>query len=160
MNETKSFKSTNTGKTYKIRQRLDCDSDWLIYLVTCKKCRGQYVGKSKTPFKIRHSNHKQEIKKDKGGLGHHYGSKGVCTYSVVSVTLIEQVREKNLQFLADRELWWQHQLRVYVQACSNVLCSYIHYYLVIFFMVVKRVICLSQHNSKVDLKMESGPLRN
>ena len=122
MNEAKSFKSTNTGKSYKIRQRLDCDSDWLIYLVTCKKCQGQYVGKSKTPFKIRHSNHKQEIKKDKGGLGHHYGSKGVCNYSDVSVTLIEQVKHKNLEFLANRETWWQHQLRVFVQNGGKAHC--------------------------------------
>ena len=77
MNETRTFKSTNTEKVYKIRQRLNCDSDWLIYLVTCEICKGQYVGKSKTTFKIRHSNRKQEIKKYKGGLGHHYVSKGV-----------------------------------------------------------------------------------
>ena len=39
------------------------DSSWLIYLATCKKCRGQYVGKSQTVFKKRHSNHKREINK-------------------------------------------------------------------------------------------------
>ena len=61
LNESTTFKSRNTGKIYKIRQRLTCTSDWLIYLATCKNCQGQYVGKSKTPFKIRHSNHKQEI---------------------------------------------------------------------------------------------------
>ena len=122
MNETQYFSSTNTGKKYKIRQRLDCDSDWLIYLVTCKKCQGQYIGKSKTPFKIRHSNHKQEIKKDKGGLGHHYGSKGACAYSDLSVTLIEQVEHKNLEFLAEREVWWQHQLRVFVQNGGKAHC--------------------------------------
>ena len=122
MNETKTFRSTNTDKSYKIKQRLDCDSDWLVYLVTRKKCKGQYAGKSKTPFKLRHSNHKQEIKKDRGGLGHHYGSKGVCSYSDVSITLIEQVRDKNMQFLADREVWWQHQLRVFVQNGGKAHC--------------------------------------
>ena len=80
LKETKTFKSTNTGKIYKIKQHIDCDSDWLIYLCTCKKCKGQYVGKSKTPFKLRHSNHKQEIKKNVGGLGHHYEKNGKCEY--------------------------------------------------------------------------------
>jgi hypothetical protein len=47
------------------------------------------VGKSKTVFKLRHSNHKQEVKK--------------------------QVKEKTFEFLAKRELYWQHQLRVYGQ---------------------------------------------
>ena len=53
--EGKTFSSTNTGKKYKIKQNLTCDSDWLIYLVTCKRCKGQYVGKSKTVFKKRHT---------------------------------------------------------------------------------------------------------
>ena len=106
LNETKTFRSTNTGKIYKIRQHLDCNSDWLIYLSTCKKCKGQYVGKSKTPFKLRHSNHKQEVKKNIGGLWHHNGVKGKCDYKDMSVTLIEQVGGKKLRFLAEREIWW------------------------------------------------------
>ena len=112
LNETQIFRSTNTGKEYKIRQRLSCGSDWLIYLATCKRCSGQYVGKSKTPFKIRHSNHKQEIKKRVGGLGHHYGGSGPCSYQDISITLIEQIQEKTFEILAERELYWQHQLLV------------------------------------------------
>ena len=63
LEERKDFTSFNTGKKYKIKQKVDCDSAWVIYLCSCKKCGGQYVGKSKTPFKTRHSNHKQEVKK-------------------------------------------------------------------------------------------------
>ena len=96
LNETRIFRSTNTGKEYKIRQRLSCGSDWLIYLVTCKCCSGQYVGKSKTPFKLRYSNHKQEIKKRVGGLGHYYGGSGPCSYQDISITLIEQFKEEKL----------------------------------------------------------------
>ena len=44
--EGNTFTSTNTGKKYKINKRLDCKSDHVIYLVTCAKCRGQYVGKT------------------------------------------------------------------------------------------------------------------
>jgi hypothetical protein len=61
LTEGKNFTSTNTGKTYIIQTRLDCTSDHVIYLVTCAKCSGQYVGKSMTVFKLRHSNHKVEI---------------------------------------------------------------------------------------------------
>ena len=112
----------NTRKEYKIRQKLNCDSDWVIYLCTCKRCGGQYVGKSKTPFKKRHSNHKQEIKNQIGGLGHHYGGEGGCGYGNFQVTLIEQVEEKTLEYLAERELFWQHQLRVYVENGANGHC--------------------------------------
>ena len=120
--ETNSFKSFNTGKVYKIRQKVDCNSSWVIYLCSCKKCGGQYVGKSKTKFKIRHSNHKQEIKNKIGGLGHHYGGNGGCGYNNFSVTLIEEVEHKTMTYLAERELFWQHQLRVYVENGSNGHC--------------------------------------
>ena len=62
MKESKTFKSTNTKKCYNIKQNIDCDSSFVVYLVTCTRCQGQYVGKSVTAFKKRHSNHKQEIK--------------------------------------------------------------------------------------------------
>ena len=80
------------------------------------------MGKSKTPFKIRHSNHKQEIRKKIGGLGHHYGGGGGCGYDNFSVTIIEQVRIKTMDFLAERETFWQHQLRVYVENGGNGHC--------------------------------------
>ena len=122
LKEGNKFKSTNTGKIYPIRQRVDCDSDWVIYLVTCKKCQGQYVGKSKTKFKIRHSNHKQEIKKKVGGLGHHYGPGCQCTYEHVQIQIIEQIEKTNFEFLAERELHWQHQLRVYIENGGRAHC--------------------------------------
>ena len=115
LNEARFFTSTATQKSYPIRQKVTCKSDWVIYLGTCLKCKGQYVGKSKTVMKLRHSNHKQEIKKMTGGLGHHYGGQGGCGYENLTLTIIEQVEEKNMQFLAQRELYWQHQLRVYIE---------------------------------------------
>ena len=51
MKESNTFKSTNTKKIYKIKQNVNCDSDWVIYLSTFKRCGGQYVGKSKPPLK-------------------------------------------------------------------------------------------------------------
>ena len=59
------------SKRYKIKQNLTCNSDFLIYLVTCRKCHGKYVGKSQTKLKLRHSNHMREIKNDIDGLGIH-----------------------------------------------------------------------------------------
>ena len=121
--ESKFFTSTNTQKRYKIKQNLNCDSDFLIYLVTCRKCHGQYVGKSQTKFKLRHSNHKREIKNDIGGLGYHYHEdKGGCGYDNFTVILIEQVEQKTPKFLAEREVYWQHQLRVYIENGGRAHC--------------------------------------
>jgi hypothetical protein len=105
-----------------MRQRVNCDSSWVIYLSTCKKCKGQYVGKSKNPFKKQHSGHKQEIKNQIGGLRHHYGGTGGCGYENVSVQIIEEIETKTMEFLAERETFWQHQLRVYVENGSRNHC--------------------------------------
>ena len=100
LKESRFFSSTNTGKTYEIRHKLACESDWLIHLATCRKCKGQYVGKSKTIFKKRHSNHKCEIKNPIGSLGHHYGGSSPCGYQDLSIQLIEQIEVKTLDFFS------------------------------------------------------------
>ena len=48
--ETNTFTSTVTGKTYKINHKFDCDKNCLVYLLTCKHCRIQYVGQTVTDF--------------------------------------------------------------------------------------------------------------
>ena len=44
VNETDSFTSTITGETYKIDHKFDYMEKCLIYLLTCNKCRKQYLG--------------------------------------------------------------------------------------------------------------------
>ena len=121
LKEGTTFKSTNTGRAYRIRQKLDCTSSFVIYLATCLKCGGQYVGKSQTPFKKRHSNHKQEIKKKICGLGQHYGGNG-CGYQNISIQIIEQVQEGDTKSLEIQEIYWQNQLRCYIQNGGNAHC--------------------------------------
>ena len=77
------FTSTNTRKTYPIRKKLNCNSSFLIYLATCKKCRG---------------------------------------YQNFSVQLIDQVEEGDKVALANREVYWQNQLRCYVQNGGRAHC--------------------------------------
>lgn len=120
--EASRFRSTNTRRSYPIRQRMDCDSRCVIYLATCLHCQGQYVGKSVTAFKTRHSNHKQEIKHKKGGLGKHFGGSRACSYKDIQITLIEQVESGNRDVLSKMEVWWQHQLRAFEDNGGNSMC--------------------------------------
>ena len=112
----------NTGRRYFINKKVDCDSSYVVYLATCLRWQGQYVGKSVTKFKIRHSNHKQEIKWKKGGLGKHFGGSRACTYKDASFTIIEQVEIGNRALLAKREKHWQHQLRAFEDNGGNGMC--------------------------------------
>ena len=74
---------------------------------------------SQTDFKRRHSNHKQEIRWSKGGLGQHFGGARACSYQDLSIQLIEQVKPGNKSLLAKKEQYWQNQLRVFVENGSN-----------------------------------------
>ena len=59
--ESKDFGSFITGKSYAIRPKLTCDSKNVIYLISCKKCRLQYIGSTTTEFKVRFRNHKSSM---------------------------------------------------------------------------------------------------
>ena len=48
LNCSNHFTSTKTKTTYTIRHSFSCTSTNLIYLITCKKCKKQYVGFSLT----------------------------------------------------------------------------------------------------------------
>ena len=59
--ESNSFLSFQTGKSYKRRSKLSCDSKNIIFLASCKRCRLQYIGSTKTDFKVRFLNHKSAM---------------------------------------------------------------------------------------------------
>ena len=122
LKEGTTFHSTNTKKTYPIRQNLHCNSEFIVYLGTCKKCSGQYVGKTTRKFRLRHSGHKQEIKMQYGGLGHHFGGEKGCGYKNVSIQIIDQVECGNHMALSECELYWQNQLRCFVENGGNAHC--------------------------------------
>ena len=56
------FTSYRTAETFRNFHQLNCKSSYLIYLLQCRICQLQYVGKSETSFNIRLSNHKKESK--------------------------------------------------------------------------------------------------
>ena len=120
---TNTFRSTNTKRKYFIRQKISCRSTFIIYLIFCKNCKGNYVGKSKREFRRRHSGHKQEISNRLGGLGQHFHpSNGLgCNYDHLEATLIEKVKEGDEKLLAERELHWQYQLRTFKENGGNAM---------------------------------------
>ena len=120
---SKMFKSTNTKRKYPIRQKISCRSSYVIYLIFCRNCKGNYVGKTKREFRLRHSGHKQEITNRTGGLGQHFhqsNNRG-CSYSHLEATLIEKVKQGDDVKLAERELYWQYQLRTFKENGGNAM---------------------------------------
>ena len=123
LKEGNRFRSTNSRKMYTMKQKVNCQSSYIIYLVTCQKCLGQYVGKSTQAFTRRHSGHKQEIKNRIGGLGQHYGGQQGCGYDNFRVMIIEKVQDGNPGLLAKREIYWQNQLRCFMENGGQAHCK-------------------------------------
>ena len=59
-----SLVSTTTGKTFKSRQKINCQSANVIYVITCRNCGIQYVGQTKNRILIRFQGHFSDIAHD------------------------------------------------------------------------------------------------
>ena len=73
-------------------------------------------------FKRPHLGHEQKIKNTIGGLGHHYGGTRGCGYDSISMQIIEKVNQGDHAHLANREVYWQNQIRCFVQYGTGGHC--------------------------------------
>ena len=65
MKTTATFKSQQTNKTWKIFHNTKYKIEYAIYLMECAICNLQYVGKNKTSFNIKLTNHRKDVKAPK-----------------------------------------------------------------------------------------------
>ena len=72
---TTMVKSTRTRREYMISRNYNCQSSWIIYVVTCQACQVQYTGQTKRTMAARHYGHRNEIKNGLDGLGKHFKEK-------------------------------------------------------------------------------------
>ena len=98
VNDTETFSSTVTKKTYKINHKFDYSGKCLIYLLTSKKCLIQYFGKTVDEFHYRWNNYKNNSRNydcNQSCIQRHlnecYPSISHCGFlEHVSITLIEK----------------------------------------------------------------------
>ena len=58
--ETVTFTSTVTRETFKINHHFDCNDEYLVYLMTCNKCKKQYTSQTTDPCHSRWNNCKSK----------------------------------------------------------------------------------------------------
>ena len=58
----KKIRKLQDRKTFQIFHNLTCKSESLIYLLQCRICQLQYIGKIETSFNIRLNNHRKDAK--------------------------------------------------------------------------------------------------
>lgn len=115
--KTKSFRSSITSEEYEIRCHLNCDSEHVVYLVTCKSCQKQYVG-STVKFRNRFNNYKSCFRKCSSGetapqmsFHSHFCQEGHNGMEDWDFTLIDQ--SQNEQSLRVREDFWITKLQTF-----------------------------------------------
>ena len=73
---TDTFQSTVQRRTFHINHHFDCNSQGVVYLITCGKCSKQYVGNTVTSFRLRFNNHTSSLnrfsKGQRGLCGQHF----------------------------------------------------------------------------------------
>lgn len=134
-----SFFNKDKSRTYNLRKgTLHCNSSKVVYLLTCKTCENQYVGKTKRVFRERVNNYKSKfrkyykqrkngtLKKDdpvqQASLFEHFiqhgnvkgfdsGKKKDEDWSFWSFQLIDSSPDGRM--LLQRESFWIYQLNVY-----------------------------------------------
>ena len=126
--ETEAFTRTSTNQTYKINHEFSCNESSLIYLLTCKSCRKQYVGKTVDIMCSRWNNYKSNDRKYLVGdpcmqehIFEHFNSEGHTGFlENVSVTFIDKTDSQNPE---KRENYWIHTLKTMVSWGLNILNS-------------------------------------
>jgi hypothetical protein len=114
LNQSDNFRSCSTGHIYKIKQPITCTSANIIYLISCDKCKLQYVGSTSNQFKVRFRNHKSAMltKKNNCEVAIHYNSSPhqLSEFSFICIEQINDLDNTDAKLLS-REAYWATQLR-------------------------------------------------
>ena len=107
-------KSTATKFTVDINQPVTCQTDNIIYLISCKKCPDQYVGQSERTLQERFSEHRGYVTNNhtSKATGHHFNQKG-HSVSDMAVTILEKVHNRSEAHRKEREKMFIQKMNTY-----------------------------------------------
>ena len=104
-----SFKSSTTKKAYELQTPMNCDSENVIYLITCTRCYKQYVGQTERRLKDRLNAHRSNIKRAVNtAVGIHFNNTH-HTIGNLRIIPIENVNDQNTRL--GREQFWIKELK-------------------------------------------------
>ena len=114
-----------TGETYIINDRFDCNGRCLLYLLTCNKCKMQYVGQTNYHFRSRWNNYNSDSRKHgqeatcvQQHFFNHFCTSGHCGFlEGVSLTFVDKIdRSDPLK----REDYWRSTLKTIAPFGLNI----------------------------------------
>ena len=140
LDESQVVTSPHTDSSYKIKEHITCEDEYVIYLILDKVCRKAYVGRTENTLTNRWSNHKSHIKKgfQSCEVAVHFNSAEVLAPQShqwkpesidvtlpreIRVTLIDKVTpevwdnpDSLFEKLVKKERYWQNQLNTFTRS--------------------------------------------
>lgn len=110
INPNYTFRSTNTNNNYYFNTSMNCNVSNVIYLITCKKCKIQYVGETGMKLKNRLNNHLSCIRTKKtNSIAFHFND---ITHHITDLTLTPiETNFDSLNSRRYREKFWMKELK-------------------------------------------------
>ena len=101
----KNIVSHKTKEKVATKGLFNCNTQGVIYLLSCEKCHIQYIGQSGRRIMERVREHLNSIDNNKGSVGEHFNSKG-HNKSFAKFQVIEKVSPNTTHYLLEREEFW------------------------------------------------------
>jgi hypothetical protein len=127
LNKTGEIKSTVTGKSFPTMKNISCRSSNVIYCITCKRCRKQYVGQTYLRLKGRFVHHFYTVEKPNKSVpvGKHFSAldhKGIDDMDIHVLEFIKKPpKSEAASAIRDRvEKRWIHLLRTPAPGGLNI----------------------------------------
>ncbi len=110
------FQSSKTKRKYK-SPPYTCNTRNVVYLITCNKCKIQYVGETYRSFKERMTEHERYVRRKvySQATGIHFNTRGHClghmNYEVIFC--LWKKPERNDPVRINKEIQWMEQLKTF-----------------------------------------------
>lgn len=130
----KSVSSTTNSKSFDILSVINCNTKFLVYLITCEACHIQYVGHTTRGLKDRLYDHLYDIEKNKStNVAKHWNLihfKDVTSLSIQGVERIVTPKRGGDKFrtLCKLEVFWIFSAHTRIPSGLNFEWDVSHYY--------------------------------
>ena len=95
---------SKSGEKFLMKGLYNCQTQGIIYAISCLKCKKQYVGQSGRTFHLRGMEHLRSIKAKNKTIGLHFSSK--CKEDDFKIQIIEKVFPNTPQYRLEKEDYW------------------------------------------------------
>ena len=114
-------KSSASEYHHEIQHVVDCNSSNVIYLITCQKCRMQYVGETDRKLKDRFSEHQGYVRNKvlSKSTGKHFNLPG-HSLSDMKIRVIEKIQNKDPFFRKQREHMYIYKFNTKLKGMNKI----------------------------------------